>query len=82
MNKHAARRILVGRARKRMPHYGGGGGWLPLLCWCFFLDALARPRQPQVVYVQQVPAAGAAGGELPLVACATIQRDSTSVEKV
>ena len=40
-----------------MPHYGGGGGWLPLLCWCFFLDALTRPRQPQVVYVQRTGAA-------------------------
>ena len=63
-----------------MPHYGGGGGWLPLLCWCFFLDALTRPRQPQVVYVQRT--GGAAGDELPLVACATMQRDAGPAESV
>ena len=64
-----------------MPHYGGGGGWLPLLCWCFFLDALTRPRQPQVVYVQRT-GDSAAGDELPLVACATMQRDTQPVETV
>ena len=65
-----------------MPHYGGGGGGLlPLLCWCFFLNELTRPRQPQVVYVQRHQVAGAAG-ELPLVACATMQRDTEPTERV
>jgi hypothetical protein len=64
-----------------MAHYGGGGGGLlQLLCCCLLLNALTRPRQPQLVYVQQT--AGVASGELPLVACATIQRDDEPTERV
>ncbi|MGZ0213735.1 MAG: hypothetical protein ACKVI4_14785 [Actinomycetales bacterium] len=54
--------------------------WLCTICLSYLLP---RP-QPDVVYVQQTgpTAAGAAGDDLPLVACATMQRDSAPHEKV
>ena len=53
--------------------------WLCALCF----NAL-RPREREVVYVRATvdSAAGVASDELPLIACATMQRDSAPHEKV
>ena len=72
-----------------MAHYGGNG-LLELLCCCLIFDGFRSrwtraPRQPRVVYLQSPPPAvlvpaqpvvyGApVEGELPLLACASMQR--------
>ena len=52
---------------------GRGGGLLYLLC-CFWLFSAASQPRERVVYVQQV--GESAEGELPMIACTTMERES------
>lgn len=55
--------------------------WLCAIC----LSYLCPPQREVIVLQQQQPGvivAGAAGDALPLIACATMQRDSVPHEKV
>ena len=62
---------------------GGGVGWLDILCCLCLINALTPRRRERVVYVQQAPVvpyqqvrAGAEGGELPMLTCATMVRST------
>lgn len=57
---------------------GGYGGLFELLCCLWLFTAATQPRRDRVYYVQQQhPAMGAdASGDLPMIACASMARDT------